>query len=450
MADRLDEAIAVVDGVVGTLEPGAWSGEQALAHLDRFDHLVRLSGGGRALAAGRIDAAGAWKRSGHRSVSAFLADRLGISRGEALAMVHTATQLGSLGELDAAVRAGHLSAAQAAAVAECAGEHPDAEAELMAVARAGSLRDLRDRCGQVASRGEGAEERHQRARRQRRCVDGTRSDGSWGLTASMSPVDGAIVARALDAHQRIVFDEARRRGERDGFAAYRADALVRMAQHSVTPAGGGASSASAPSTVGPIVATRSAGTTKAPENPGSAADEAPGATDAWREPDAGATARRVSTPRPTVVIRIDHAALWRGCTAGDEVSEIAGVGPVPVSHVRDLLARADPLVKALVVRGRDVAALATVDRHLKDDLRLAVLERDRRCQVPGCGTTFPLEIDHHQPVARDGPETYENLRALCGPHHEMRDQGYELVGPPGARQWLAPDGTVLAADPGCC
>ncbi|HSL59946.1 MAG TPA: hypothetical protein VK866_19025, partial [Acidimicrobiales bacterium] len=164
----LDDATAVVRDLVTHLEPGEWTGEGALAAVDGFDELVRLAAGGRALAVGRVDTSGVWRRGAHRSVSAFLAERLRISRGEALAMARTAVAAGAGGGLDAAVRAGELSAAQAAAVAECALEHPDAEAELLVVARAASLRDLRDRCAQVAARGEGAEARHQRARRQRR------------------------------------------------------------------------------------------------------------------------------------------------------------------------------------------------------------------------------------------------------------------------------------------
>ncbi|HSL56730.1 MAG TPA: HNH endonuclease signature motif containing protein, partial [Acidimicrobiales bacterium] len=366
--------------------------------------------------------------------------------------------------------------------------HPDAEAELLVVARAASLRDLRDRCAQVAARGEGAEARHQRARRQRRCVDGTRSDGSGGLVASMSPVDGAVVAQALDVHQRVVFEAARDRAERDGFAAYRADALVRMARASLglvdpadpaDPAGadwgqtvlgglgeavvddtgtdapgpdpaGDASAGSAPGGGGPAsVSIPGAATTTddAPAHDSTPHDSTgpPGRSPGPRRRAPGR--RRARAPRPIVVIRIDHTALWRGVTAGDEVCEIAGIGPVPVAHVADLIATGDPVIKAVVVTGRDITAMATIDRRTKADLRLAVLERDRRCQVPGCEVTFPLELDHHHPVAAGGPDTYTNLRFLCHHHHRQRTQGYDLVGPPGARRWLDPHGNTITTDP---
>lgn len=58
-----------------------------------------------------------------------------------------------------------------------------------------------------------------------------------------------------------------------------------------------------------------------------------------------------------------------------------------------------------------------------------------------------LELDHQKPFAQGGPTSYENLRPLCGFHHDQRTHhGYELAGHPGTYQWLAPDGTVLAAD----
>ena len=50
-----------------------------------------------------------------------------------------------------------------------------------------------------------------------------------------------------------------------------------------------------------------------------------------------------------MIVRVDAAALMRGHPVDGEVVEIAGVGPVPVSAVRELLPEA--LVAVVVTKG---------------------------------------------------------------------------------------------------
>ena len=459
--------------VVGALEPGTWAGEQARDALAAFDEVVRLAGAGRVLAAGRVDATGVWRRSGHRSASAFVADELGITRGESLGMVRTAAALPELGALDEAVRGGEISGAAAAEVAQCASEHPEATDELLAVARRSSIRRLRERCAQVHVRGEGADERQRRIRAERSCTDGAVSDSSWELRMRHAVADGALISHALDLHQRDVFELARERGDQEGFAAYRADAALRMARLSLgmpveVPkrrraeleglvgagvAAGSSANAEPAVQAGAFAAGGSVVPGGSSANGGSVV---PGGSSANGGSPNGAVPTAPLFPvltgsggsiRKCIVVRVDHAALRRGRVEPGEVCEIVGVGPVPLGYV-DAALEEDPIVKAVVMDGRDVVALATVERKLKADLRLAVRERDRVCQVPGCDTSFPVELDHEHTIADKGPDTYDNLRVLCRPHHTQRGlEGYELTGPVGQREWRDPDGRVIAADP---
>src|SRR5207247_6105496 len=68
-----------------------------------------------------------------------------------------------------------------------------------------------------------------------------------------------------------------------------------------------------------------------------------------------------------VVVRVDHAAFRRGHTEAGEVCEVAGVGPIPVS-VADRLSD-DAILKALIVNGQDVRAVAHLGRTIPARLR---------------------------------------------------------------------------------
>lgn len=413
---ELDGLVEALRGIVAGADPGTWSGETALEALDRFDQLARLASAGRALAAGRVADTGSWRTSGHRTAPAFLAARLGVTRAEAAGMVAVAAAVPSLPHLDDAVRAGELSAAAAADIAACATDHPDAERELLAVAATGTLRHLRERCAAVRLRGADGEEHHRRARANRSCTEHIGADGTWTLRAQGAPGDAAVISHTLHELQQVEFDLARGRGERLPFAAYRFDALARMARLAR------GLPVDVPGPDGTIVRS----------------DTLP----------APAVGGRPTKLRHSIAVRVDLTALRRGLARPGETCEIPGVGPVPVSVVDDILTDGDPIVTAVVTHGRDVTALATLDRKTKDDLRLAVRERDRWCQVPGCRTEWPLELDHAHTVDDRGPDSYDNLRALCRPHHQLRTTGgYELTGPVGARRWLDPDGNVIADDP---
>lgn len=164
-------------------------------------------------------------------------------------------------------------------------------------------------------------------------------------------------------------------------------------------------------------------------------------------PRRGVPRARSSSVRHAIVVTVPHAAFWRGHTTAGETCEVPGVGTVPVSEVHKLLDD-DPIIKTVVTKGRDITALGTATRSIKEDLRLAVaLSSDGTCEVPDCEARRFVELDHEWEYHKGGPTTYDNLRPLCTFHHDLRtNHGYELQGTPGNYEWIAPDGTVLAAE----
>ncbi|MCB1038324.1 MAG: HNH endonuclease [Acidimicrobiales bacterium] len=86
-------------------------------------------------------------------------------------------------------------------------------------------------------------------------------------------------------------------------------------------------------------------------------------------------------------------------------------------------------------------------RNIGSKLRRAVLFRDRhRCTVPGCHTSFGLQIHHIRHWEDLGSTDISNLTTLCGRHHRLHHQGVldiegnpELpAGTPGALAFVIP------------
>jgi hypothetical protein len=318
--------------------------------------------------------------------------------------------------VDRALRDGGLTIDQAADIVAAASEHPDTERELVALASTATRRQLKARCVEILAEGEGAEEQHRRACAERSMSSNVGRVGIWRGSVRLPIIDGAYVDKTLDHLQTQIFDEARHRGDREPFDAYRADALVAMGDDSMCRY----------------------------EHD---RDDDQAAGDGRRTTRRTRRRRRSSSTRHAIVITVPHTTFLTGKPVPGEPCQIPGVGPVPVSVVHRLL-EDDPIIKAIVTKGRDITALATITRSLKDDLRLAVLaSNDLCCAVPNCDKHRFLEFDHEWEYHKGGPTSYDNLRPLCSFHHSQRtDESYELRGSPGSYEWIAPDGTILAAE----
>lgn len=118
------------------------------------------------------------------------------------------------------------------------------------------------------------------------------------------------------------------------------------------------------------------------------------------------------------------------------------MGPVPVATARSLMA--DAFGAAVVTNGVDVFTVAHLGRSVTAHQRSALEARGYRCEVPGCGATRGLEIDHIHDWHSSFRTELARLCWLCRRHHlDKTHRGWRLTGPPGDRRWIPP-GTELA------
>jgi hypothetical protein len=400
--EDLSSALEVVAAFVASLDASCWSGPDAASLLDRFTRLKRLAATGEALCASRAAEAHRPEAGGFPTPMHWLAGRTGESLGQSAGVLRLGGALGEDGPMAQACRDGQLSSPAATLVAEAVSVNPGAEAELVRAARTATLRQLKDRCLKAKADARSHEDRAARDRRihaERHCRTWTDRDGAFRLDARLTPGAGASLLASLTAQAEEGFTEARRTGDHQSPDALRADALVAL----VTGVG-------------------LAGV-----------------------PDGGDHPRR---PPAQVILRVDLALLrgdrpidGTGTQSTDAgVCEIPGVGPVPLETARALLG--DALCTLVVTDGVDVTTVCTLGRSVPHALKVALMERDRCCVVPGCDATEHLEIDHWRiPFAEGGPASLDNLARLCRHHHQLRThRGFTLTKDGTTWHWAPPTG----------
>ena len=217
----------------------------------------------------------------------------GTSVAQARDQLDTSNKLESLPATARAARNGALSIQQAAAIADAASAAPHEEQRLVRAARRASLGELRDECARVKTAALGAEEQHRQIHARRAARHRTCADGSGEIVYRSTKDEVAEVWAVIQPYADRVFHAARKAGDHEPSEAYAADGMLAMAR---VAAGG---------------------------------------------------ERVGDRPIPAkVIVRIDWDALVRGWPIEDEVSEIAGVGPVPVSVVRAMIESGDAFLAA--------------------------------------------------------------------------------------------------------
>lgn len=368
------------------LEPERLSGSDAAVLLELFADIEKLAAGGKLLTARRVESSNVWRRQGHRSAAAHVAEATGSGLGPAVSALEAARQLDSLPATDEALRDGRLSETQVKEITSAAILQPAAEQELVAAAEGQSLNVLKLRCRRVKAAGRGHQDSYDAIRKGRYLRHWTDAQGAVRFDARLTPDDGARVVAAVKARGDILDDEARRAGRPESRNALAADALVSLAA----------------------------------DNPG-------GATRGGRGGGAD-----TAGPSAMIHVRVDYDALRRGYTEADELCEIPGIGPIPVEAAERLAS--DSILSVLVTKGVDVTAVAHAGRLIPASLRRALAERDPVCIVPGCEVADHLEIDHVEPVGLGGPTKLTNLVRLCRWHHYLKThQRHRLE--PGTRGW---------------
>ncbi len=363
-----------------------YAGEDAAAVAEDLAATEKACAAARALAAARAVECGAHRQKGFADAADWLARTSGTSTVEAKAELETARALGGMPDTRAAVTAGELSLAQAAELAKTEAECPGSEAELLNVAKNGSLKTLKEhgrkrRLGAIDP--EDLHVRHHQARSFRHW----RTDmGMVGFRGELPPEVGLPFVNRLDAETDRLYRQAKRAGNHEHREAHAADALVQLA------AGSGKGKA------------RSA----------------------------------------DLVIVCDLRAFRRGHAHAEELVHLVGGGPVPVSLVREL--SEDAFLKAVIHDGTRIETVAHFGRHIKAELLTALTlgappDFDGvSCAEAGCDRRYHLERDHVNPRGNHGPTSLANMQLLCWPHHQektardrnaglLRGRGRGEVGP---------------------
>jgi hypothetical protein len=358
----------------------------------------RLLAGAVTVLARRVEAREAWQGEGARSAAEFVARTAGVGEGEARRILATSERLAEQPAVAEAMRAGRISPTQAQVVADAVSVNPSAAPELLEAAASHAMPRLREVCSEAKFRGDAdPEARYDRIRRARRCRTFADSDGSNHLQAQGAPVDLARFSAELDRLTDAEFRKAHAAGRRESLEAYRFDALMAMADRSAR------------------------------------ADQAVAGA-----PTAGGKRRRkAAPPNPAfmAIVRVDHAALVRGQVEGEELCEIAGIGPIPVRVARQVLGEA--VVKLIVTKGRD-ANVTHLGRGANAVQRTALLWRQPRCSIPGCPSTH-LEADHILDYTRTRHTTLDELEWKCTFHHDQKtQQNWDFTDDGGPRAWVPP------------
>jgi hypothetical protein len=137
------------------------------------------------------------------------------------------------------------------------------------------------------------------------------------------------------------------------------------------------------------------------------------------------------------LLRLDLEALVRGHVEGDEVCEIAGLGPIPTRIARDLLG--DAILKLVITKGVDVANVVHLGRGPTAAQRIALLWTKPKCSNDACSSMF-VQIDHRAPWAKTKHTHLDELDPLCHHDHDLKtNAGWSLVPGAGRRAFVPPD-----------
>jgi hypothetical protein len=393
-----------------------------------FDRVERLAAAGKTLLARRLADTHQPDETGTKTAAEALARRGGTSLGAARDALETSTRLRDLPQVEAAVRRGDLSGAQAAAVTSAALADRSTEQRLLELASRASLPELREECARVkAAADPDPDATHRRLHRSRRLRRYTDPEGAWTLVAKGTPQAGAVINTALDPIIDEIFRAARRDGRQEPHDAYAFDALLVMANRACGV------SVTIEERIEPGDA----------QGQGSVADTATVDSMLTAPPEPRSEQRIVTgpprwlNPRYLALLRVDVEALRRGAVSGGELCEITGVGPVPVGRARELLGEA--VLKLVITRGVDVCNVTHLGRGPTAAQKVALAWTGPGCAAEGCFRTR-IEYDHREDWKKTRHTRLDELDPLCTYHHDLKTRlGWALVSGHGKRALVPPD-----------
>jgi hypothetical protein len=387
-ARHLNEIEWAFSEFVAEFDPDAIPSCDASRTWQQLAHMKSLAEAAMMLLAPRVDKAGEWKRNGHRTAAEQLAADAGTSVGSAQRLLDTAQKVAKQPETERALRAGELSGPKAELVAGAIDVAPDAAGGLLGLAKKAPVAKVKEACLRAKAAAGDGDQNYDRIHRERSATFHTDAEGAWNLRAQ-GPVDkGAIFVTVLEGITDEFFKAAYREGREERRAAYAFDALIEMARRASGEGATGTQSSKAPQLLG--------------------------------------------------LVRVDHAALQRGQVEGDEVCEIAGLGPIPVRVARDLLG--DAVVKLVITKGIDVANVTHLGRGPTVAQKIALWWATPQCTSLDCTRVQRIQFDHRKEWRKTHHTRLDEGDGLCGHcHHLKTDLGWALVAGTGKRPMVPPD-----------
>lgn len=364
---------------------------------------------------------------GFASCAHWLSWRTGLSLGPAREKVRVARALAALPLISEAFREGHLSYSKVRALTRVA--TPETEERLIGVARAGTATHVERlvRAWRRADRlavdrlAEAELEAERHASRTLRVY--TDSDGSVVVQGRLDPEAGAVLRKALEAAEEVLFGEASERSDvatETSAEQRRADALGRVAEAALE---GGLDRGTRGDRYQVVLHV----------------DE-----EVLSQPFpecAGAKGTEPAGPDPASSGHGDRPPPNHG------LSEIDGVSDVPAETSRRIACDASRVTMTHDPDGR-ILGVGRRTRAISPALRRALEHRDGGCRFPGC--YLPFTDAHHVEHWADGGQTeLDNLVLLCRRHHRsVHEEGYGVeLDPAGPPRFTDPAGRPIPTSP---
>ena len=397
--------------------------------------------------------------------SEYVPDEVGValhwSRGTACARVALARRLLTvLPDTFALWEAGLIDLAKARAIDEAtvvlSDEHAQkVQARVLPKAPEQTLAQLKAALARavLAVDPKGAEERHRRARRDRRVAVTAEADGMGTVWAMLTATDavGAYtwltrLARGLGADDPRSMDQRRA----DIFGALLNGRLVVNPDDSGdcnTGSDTGSDGGDSTGEDGPCNGQAFPNVDEAASDQATDDRPAGGSTGTGGTggevgvAGAGRPIHPVTPGKPLIQIVIPHSTL---IGADDQPCELVGHGPIPASLAREAAADGvwrrlvtDPLSGTLLDHGRTTY-------HPPAGLADHVRARDLYCRKPGCRRkAADGELDHVTPWSKGGTTSENNLAGYCTHDHLLKTHapGWRVEAhPDGALTWVTPTG----------
>jgi hypothetical protein len=395
MLVELVNGCSSLSAALAELDPALLSGSECAEAVEVLARLEKRAAAARSRCAVRAKECRAFKERGFPDAMSWLAHACGSSSGEARASLSAAAAVVSWPATAEALAAGEVSLAQAAEISKTAKAVAGSEETMLNLASSLGLAGLREEGRRRRWEAEAGDKRHRRQRQERYVRHWVDDYGMTRGSFCLPPEVGVPLVNRID---------------RETDRRLRAQSKTLLAD---APDGGG---------------------DDGEDGGGLSREQA--AANALAGLVLGAVGRRRSV-RADVVLVCDIEAFLRGHTHGEEVCQVIGGGPVPVSVARE--AAKNAFIKAVLYRGAEISTVAHFGRYINAELRTALglgpppLFPGVVCDVPGCDRRYGMEFDHLDPVANGGPTSYENLKARCKPHHREKTERDRLAGLLGPR-----------------